>query len=42
MTEIWPKPIGAEKYDMTLFKGFNIPVKIAPAIINAPKHSSLS
>ena len=42
VAEVWPNPIGEEKYDVTLFNGFNIPVTITPTIINPPKFFSLS
>ena len=37
MAEIWPNPIGVEKYDVTLFNGFNLPVKITPSVITLNK-----
>ena len=33
MAEVWPNPIGVEKYDVTLFNGFNVPVEIVPSVI---------
>ena len=37
MAEVWLNPIGMEKYDVTVFNGFNIPVKITPSVITPTK-----
>ena len=36
MAEIWPNPTEIEKYNVTLFNGFNVPITIAPTLIGVP------
>ena len=41
VAEIWLNSIGRDIYDVTLFNGFNLPVTIAPTVINPPKFHGL-